>query len=201
MTPLDAREARSHRGGPSFSLGNRALRILWQAAWLLLARWTPPPCHRWRALVLRLFGARLGANCRVHASARIWLPAQLELGDNVLIGPGAILYNQGRIAIGSGSVISQRAHLCASSHDTSDPHFQLVLRPIAIGAGCWVAAEAFVGPGVAMGDGAVLAARGALFADAEAMTIYRGNPATAYKPRIIGEGSGTAAAASRAGAA
>ena len=141
--------------------------------------------HPWRALVLRAFGARLGSKVRVHASVSIWLPANLEAGDNVLIGPGARIYNQGRIAIGPGSVISQRAHLCASTHDVSDGHFQLVLNPIAIGANCWVAAEAFVGPGVTMGDGAVLGARGALFENAEALMIYRGNPAAAVRKRDL----------------
>jgi putative colanic acid biosynthesis acetyltransferase WcaF len=74
-------------------------------------------------------------------------------------------------------VISQRAHLCASTHLVNDPNFQLVLRPIGIGQRCWVAAEAFVGPGVRMADGAVLGARGALFGDADVDCIYRGNPA------------------------
>ena len=153
-------------------------------AWLGLARWTPPPFHAWRIFVLRLFGAQIGADCRIHASARVWWPGNLVMGDNVLIGPGAILYNQGRIAIGSGSVVSQRAHLCASTHDLAGAEFQLVLRPVSLGRDCWVAAEAFVGPGVAMGDGAVLAARGALFDHAEPWTIYRGNPAVPLKQRV-----------------
>ena len=190
MEPLDARRSGSRSGGPSFSLANRLGRVAWAIAWLALARWTPPPLHGWRALVLKAFGARLGRGCRVHASAAIWWPANLELGDNVLVGPGARLYNQGRIAIGSDSIVSQRAHVCASTHEVSDPHFQLVVRPITIGAQCWVAAEAFVGPGVTMGDGSVLAARGALFADAEAWTIYRGNPATEVRKRVLRAGAG-----------
>ena len=185
MKPLDARISGSRSGGPSFTLGNRFARAAWMAAWLLLARFTPPALHGWRAFLLRAFGAKLGRGCRVHGSARIWWPGNLVLGDNVLIGPGARLYNQGQIAIGTGSVVSQRAHLCASSHDVSDPHFQLVLRPVTIGKGCWIAAEAFVGPGVVMGEGAVLAARGALFEDAAAWTIYRGNPAAAVKSRAL----------------
>jgi putative colanic acid biosynthesis acetyltransferase WcaF len=56
-----------------------------------------------------------------------------------------------------------------------------------LGRGCWVAAEAFVGPGVTMGDGAVLAARGALFEDAEPMGIYRGNPAALIGQRRFEE--------------
>lgn len=185
--PLDARTARPLEGGASFSLGNRLARVVWGISWLVLARWTPPPCHGWRRLVLRVFGAKVAPGARVHASVRVWLPANLELSENCLIGPGVRLYNQGHIIIGARSVISQGAHLCASSHDVSDPHFQLVLRPITIGAGCWVAAEAFVGPGVAMADGAVLAARGVLFEDAQANAIHRGNPAVAVKERKLRE--------------
>ena len=98
---------------------------------------------------------------------------------------GVELYNQGTITIGPRCVVSQRAHLCASTHDASDPDFALVVRPVVLRQACWIAAEAFVGPGVTMGEGAVLAARGALFEDAEPMTIYRGNPATAVRQRVL----------------
>lgn len=183
MSLLDARETRPLEGGASFSLGNRLFRLGWMTAWLLLARLTPPPLHGWRRLVLRAFGARLGKGVRVHASAIVWNPRNLELGDDVLIGPRARLYNQGSIVIGARSVVSQGAHLCASSHDLSDPHFQLVLRPITLGRNCWVAAEAFVGPGVEMGDHAVLGARGVLFDKAAPWGVYSGNPAKLIKTR------------------
>ena len=181
--PLDAAQSRAIEGGASFPLGNRITRVVWGIAWLVLARFTPPPLHRWRRLVLLAFGARIGRGARVHASVAIWLPRNLELGEQVLIGPGARLYNQGSIRIGAWSVISQRAHLCASTHRFDDPAFQLECRPIAVGERCWVAAEAFVGPGVSMADGAVLAARGALFDDATTDGIYRGNPAALVRLR------------------
>lgn len=185
MKVLDARRHQPITGGASFPLSNRLFRFGWAMAWLLLARWTPPPLHRWRRLVLRLFGARLAANARVHASARIWYPPHLSLGEHTLIGPRVQLYNQGRITIGARTVVSQGAHLCASSHDIGDPRFQLIVRPIVVGDGCWIAAEAFVGPGVAVGDGAVLGARAALFEDARAMAVYRGNPAVFVKARRL----------------
>ena len=168
---------RPHGRGPAYSLANKLERAAWRTAWLLLARATPPAFAPWRRFLLRLFGARVGAGAKVYGSTRIWLPRNLELGEGVLVAPGAELYNQGHIAIGPHCVVSQRAFVCASTHRLSDPDFALVTRPIVLGRGCWVAAEAFVGPGVTMGDGAVLAARGALFEDAEPMGIYRGNPA------------------------
>lgn len=191
MTPLDAKRHLPLEGGASFSLGNRATRVVWNVAWFVLARFTPPPFHPWRRLILQTFGAQIARGARVHASAKIWLPANLELGENALIGPGVQLYNQGHITIGARAVISQRAHICASSHDVHDPLFQLILRPIVIGERCWVASEAFVGPGVTMGDRAVLGARAVLLVDAEANGIYSGNPAVFVKPRRMSKVTAT----------
>jgi putative colanic acid biosynthesis acetyltransferase WcaF len=185
MKPLDATKTLPIEGGASFSLGNRLFRVLWMTGWLVLARFTPPPLHAWRRMVLRWFGADIAPGARIHASVRIWHPANLRVGTHALIGPGALLYNQGHITIGARSIISQRAHICASTHDVRDPCFQLLLRPIVIGQDCWVAAEAFVGPGVTMADQAVLGARGVLLADAEPGMIYRGNPAEKLRPRDL----------------
>ena len=187
MTLLDARRTQPLEGGASFSLSNRLLRICWGFSWLVLARFTPPQLHTWRRFILRAFGAHVGCGARVHGSAKVWLPSNLVLGERVLIGPGARIYNQGNIIIGAGSVISQRAHLCASTHDINDPHFQLKLRPIAIGENCWVAAEAFVGPGVTMHDGSVLGARAALFETAMPDGVYSGNPAVCLKHRQLAQ--------------
>ena len=185
MTPLDAKRARPIEGGASFSLGNRLFRVFWMTCWLVLARFTPPPLHPWRRLVLQAFGARLGRNVRIHASVSIWHPANLQCEEHVLIGPGVRIYNQGQVTIGARTVISQRAHLCASTHNPNDPHFQLLLRPIHIGEQCWIAAEAFVGPGSMVKDRAILGARACLFGDAEADGIYRGNPASFVKTRTL----------------
>lgn len=185
MKVLDADTTKPPGSAPSFSLGNKLFRVGFAIAWLLLARWTPPPLHAWRAFVLRRFGARLGPGVRIHASVRIWYPPNLKVGTGALVGPGVNLYNQGRITIGDGVIVSQGAHLCASSHDIADPHFQLIVRPIVLEDRCWVAAEAFVGPGVRIGKGAVLAARGALFEDAQEWGVYRGNPALLIKRRVI----------------
>jgi len=185
-----AESFRPHGRGPAFPLANKLERIAFGVVWLLLARFTPPPLFAWRRMLLRLFGARIGPGVRVYGSTRVWLPRHLEIAEGALIGPGAELYNQGRIVIAPYCVVSQRAFICASTHRLSDPDFALDPRPVSLGRGCWVAAEAFVGPGVTMGDGAVLAARGALFEDGRPMTIYRGNPAAAVGERRFDERGG-----------
>lgn len=151
--------------------------------WGLVAAWTPPPFHAWRRFVLHLFGARIASTARVYGPVHIWDPRQLEVMEHAVIGPGAIIYCMAPIRIGAGAVISQRAHLCAGTHDVDDPHFQLVARPIDIGPQAWIAAEAFVGPGVSVGEGAVLGARGVTAKSLEPWTIYAGNPARPLRKR------------------
>ena len=55
--------------------------------------------------------------------------------------------------------------------------------PITIKDDAWIAADAFVGPNVTVGAGALLGARACAFADLDPWTIYGGNPAQAIKPR------------------
>lgn len=154
--------------------------------WSALARWTPATFNAWRVFLLRLFGAEIGCGADVASSARIWLPRHLRLGECSTLGPDVDCYNMDIVEIGSGTVISQRAVLCGGTHDITDVAFPLITRRIKIGCRAWIAAEAFVGPGVAVGDGAVLGARGCAFSPLDAWTIYAGNPARAIGPRRFG---------------
>lgn len=185
MSILDASLSRPLEGGPSFPLMHRLFRLAWQVVWLGLAAWTPPPMRRWRRLVLIAFGARIAPTADVRASARVWYPPNLTMEDHALMGPGVQCYNIAPVTIGAFAIVSQRAHLCTGSHDLADPHFQLIARPIVLGPNVWIAAEAFVGPGVSAGVGSVLGARGAAFRDLEASTVYRGNPAEPVAHRVL----------------
>jgi putative colanic acid biosynthesis acetyltransferase WcaF len=183
--PLDARLSNATQGGVSFPLSNRLYRLTFSITWVLLARWTPPPMRRWRLWLLRRFGATMSPTANVYGSARIWSPANLVVDDYATIGPRATVYSMGAIHLGAYAIISQGAHLCAGTHDIEDAGFQLRASAIAIGARAWVAAEAFVGPGVTVGEGAVLGARGCAMRDLEAWTVYTGNPACALRARRI----------------
>jgi len=133
--------------------------------------------------LLRLFGAKIHSTAIVRSSARIWWPGNLTMGAHASIGPGVICYNVAEIVLDDFAIVSQRAHLCTASHDVHDPDFPLVARPIRIGRRAWIAAEAFVGPGVTAGEGSVLAARGVAVRDLDRWTIHAGNPARAVKTR------------------
>lgn len=183
MKPLEARSSRPLEGGASFPLSNRLYRFLWQVAWATLAAWTPPPLRRWRNFLLRAFGATVHPTAVVYGSTRIWYPPNLVMGPHAVMGPEVKCYCQDRITLGEKAIVSQGAHLCSGTHDISDRNFQLVTRPIDIQSGAWVAAEAFIGPGVTVGEGAVVGARAVLFRNAEPYAVYTGNPAVYMKAR------------------
>jgi putative colanic acid biosynthesis acetyltransferase WcaF len=185
MEILDARAHQPLEGGPTFPRRVLITRTLWNVAWLLLAAWTPPPFFGWRRLLLRLFGAKISSTVRVYGSTRIWFPANVELGNFVQVGPRAILYSMAKITMEDYAIVSQGAHLCTGSHDLESPVFQTIAKPIRVSERAWVAAEAFVGPGVTVGEGAVVGARGVTFRDIEPWTVYAGNPAKLIKRRNV----------------
>lgn len=182
---LDAVEQRPWEGGASFSLRNRLYRTLWTISWTLLASWTPPPFRGWRRRLLRLFGAEVAATANIYGTAKIWSPANFTIGEHAAIGPHAIIYSMAPVTIGAYAIVSQGAHLCAGTHSVDDPHFQLQAKPIRIGERAWIAAEAFVGPGVTVGDGTVLGARGCAMRNLNEWIIYSGNPAQPLRARVV----------------
>ncbi|MEM6691382.1 MAG: putative colanic acid biosynthesis acetyltransferase [Planctomycetota bacterium] len=148
-----------------------------------LFRFSPRPFHAWRSFLLRCFGAKVGKGVRVYPGVRIWAPWNLDLRDQAGIASGAILYSQGLITIGKRSVISQGAHLCAGTHDFDSPGFPLVTKPIAVGDEAWIAAEAFVHPGVTIGKGCVVGARSVVVKDLPSWAICSGFPAKVLRER------------------
>jgi putative colanic acid biosynthesis acetyltransferase WcaF len=173
---------------PMTPLSSRLGRAVWGIAYLLLVRFSPRPLHAWRAAVLRAFGAKLGPDCHVYPGARIWAPWNLRCDDAVGIADGAVIYNPALIRLGSHVVISQDAYLCGATHDIEDPAFPMLSKPITIGSYAWICARAVVGPGIEVGEGAVLGLSGVATHDLMPWTVYGGVPARVLKHRKLKRG-------------
>lgn len=159
-----------------------------RVGWIILQplfRWSPRPFFSWRTFLLRCMGARIGKNVHIYGSAIIYFPWRLSVGDNSSIGEGAIVYNLGTVTIGDNATISQRAHLCAGTHDYTRCDMRLIKPPINIANQVWVCTEAFIGPGVTVDEAAVIAARAVVVSHVEAWSVVGGNPAKFIKKRLI----------------
>jgi len=160
------------------------LRILWRLIFPLF-HFSPRILFGWRRFLLRLFGAKIGKQTNIYNSAIIYMPWNLEIGDYSSIGEHAYIYNLGKIIIGSKTTISQRAHLCAGTHDYTKSDLPLLKPSIIIQDYAWICTDAFIGPGVIVGEGSIAGARSVVVKDVSAWTIVAGNPAKYIKTREI----------------
>lgn len=166
----------ANRAMQKYSARQQVARVLWACVWPFF-RFSPRLCWGWRRCLLRIFGARVGRGVHIFPSVRITMPWNLTLGDQSAIGDRAILYALGKIQIGARATLSQGAHLCAGSHDHRRSDRPLVKDPIHIGADSWIAAEAFLGPGIQVGEGAIVGARAVVMNSVPAGRTVVGNPA------------------------
>lgn len=174
-------DIKANRAARKWSRAEQAGRIFWALARPLF-RFSPRVLWGWRRMLLRAFGAKIGANVHIYPSVQIAIPWNIEIGEDVAVGDLAILYALGPVSIGARATVSQYAHLCAGTHDWRDPTMPLVKSPLAIGRDVWVCANAFIGPGVTVGERAIVGAAAVVMKDVEPDTIVGGNPA-----RKIGE--------------
>lgn len=172
----------SNRSAQKYTKGEQVRRVLWGIGELFF-RFSPRPCFGWRRLVLRCFGAKIGAHVNTHPTTRIYFPWNLTVGEWSAIGEDALIYNLGPVTLGEKVTISHRAHLCAGTHDYTLPDLPLLKPPIVIGDQAWICADAFVGPGVTVGEGVVVGARAVVKRNVEPWAVVAGNPARFIKKR------------------
>jgi putative colanic acid biosynthesis acetyltransferase WcaF len=164
------------------TLRERWAAIMWGLFWHSVFRWSPSGLHGWRRFLLRLFRARIDPTVLISPSVRVLFPWNLTLGPYVNIQPRTILNCMGRISIGRGTLVSRYAHMCAGTHEYQRPDMRIERCPIEIGQNVWIATDAFVGPGVKIGDGCLLAARSSAFHDLPSGMVCIGEPA---EPRHV----------------
>jgi len=144
-----------------------------QAIWLassgvLMSWWVPP---RFRAAVLRAFGATLGQGVLIRHRVRVHWPWKLTVGDDSWVGEGTWILNLEPVTIGHDVCISQGVFLCTGSHDRKSPTFEFDNAPITIEDGAWIAARATVLRGVTVGPRATVGASALVTRDVQADAI------------------------------
>lgn len=158
---------------------------LWLITSLILFRLCPFRLSAMKGCALQIFGAKVGRGVVIKPRVIITFPWKLTLGNNVWLGEECWLLNLDHITIGNNVCVSQRAFLCTGNHDYKSQNFDLIVKPIRVEDGAWIGANAWVGPGVCVGNHAVLAAGSVIANDLAPFGIYRGNPAILVKKREI----------------
>lgn len=158
---------------------------IWAIVWNLFFRLTPKCMNCWRILLLRCCGATITGRPFVYASARIYAPFLLALGDHSCLGPHSEVYNLGPVEFKEQATLSQYAYVCNGTHDFEDSRQPLLIGNMVIGKDVFIGARAFIMPGVSVGDGAIIGACAVVTKDVTPWTVVAGNPAKFIKNRVI----------------
>jgi putative colanic acid biosynthesis acetyltransferase WcaF len=174
----------SNRKSRKYGLKELLCRVAWTICSISF-RVSPRVMHGFRRSLLRCFGAKIGKHVQIYPSARIQYPWLLNIGDYTAIGDSVRLYNLGPLTIGSRVTISQFAHLCGGSHDYKSSDLKLLKLPITVEDDSWICADAFIGPNVKIGAGAVIGARSVVTRNVSPWCVVVGNPARKIGKREI----------------
>ena len=169
---------------PSHRPGDPYFRALF---WRLLGQWIFRfSFHNWyalRCIILRICGARLHPSVKIRASARIDRPWNLTMGKLSAVGDKATLNCRSRINVGDFCTISQHSKVYTQADDPLDPDSRLYTAPVNILKDAWVAADVMIMPGVTIGEGVVVGARGMVDRNLPPWTICTGQPSEPRRER------------------
>ncbi len=168
-----------------YNPGSGFKRFIWHYINGLFFRSGIFPFYSIKIFILRLFGAKIGKGVLIKPYVNIKYPWFLEIGDHVWIGEYVWIDNLAAVKIGSHVCISQGAYLLTGNHDYKKVAFDLIVKSITIEDGVWIGAKSVVCPGVICKAHSILSVGSILSSDMEAYGIYRGNPASKIKDRII----------------
>lgn len=143
------------------------------------------PFSRLKVGLLRWFGAKVGEGVVLKPHVNVKYPWRLEIGNYCWIGEQVWIDNLGNVKLGNHVCLSQGAMLLCGNHDYKKPAFDLIVGDITLEDGVWIGARSMVGPGVSVGNHAILSIGSYATTDVEPYGIYRGNPAVKIKERVI----------------
>lgn len=160
-------------------------RLLWFVVNALFFINPLNPFSGLKAVLLRLFGAKVGRGVVIKPGVNIKYPWRLRIGDHSWIGERVWIDNLADVSIGTNVCISQGAMLLTGNHDYKKAAFDLMIGEIVLEEGVWIGAKSLVAPGVTCKSHSILSAASVTSRDLAPYTIYRGNPAEPIRSRSI----------------
>lgn len=133
---------------------------------------------------------RCGKNVSIYPDVMIFGDGNIDIGDNVAIGNGTIIYaskNGGGISIGRDTMIAAQCYIIDTDHGTQKGTLMCeqenVVAPIRIGSDVWIAAGAKILKGSCLEDGCVVGAQSVVKGHVSSNMIVAGIPARKIRQR------------------
>ena len=154
-----------------------------------LTSWLPESrCYGFKVALLRWAGAKIGSNVRIYSSAQFLGNGDLEIGDDVHIGAGVLLYPTApaTITIGNHVDVGPQVAVLTGSHeiDVEGDHVagKGTARSVVLSSGSWICARATILPGVSVAEKTLVAAGSVVVRACDRSSVLlAGNPAVEKK--------------------
>jgi acetyltransferase-like isoleucine patch superfamily enzyme len=157
--------------------------------WLvqLLTNWLPDNRHvmRLRGVLARPFIGRCGQRLSLASGVTLLGTSELRIGNDVYIARDCFLNCAGGLVLEDGVVLGPFVVLSTMQCVFAGGmvrHDQVILHPIHIGRGSWLAAHAVVKAGVRIGAGVMIGANSAVVGDIADHVLAAGVPAKVIRP-------------------
>ena len=127
-----------------------------------------------------------GAKVLIWSHTHIDSPSKLTLGNNVSINRGCVLHAGGEIEIGNDVLIGPGVTIYSQNHNFEDTSMPIVAqgytcKKVTIGKNVWIGEYVAILPGITIGDGAIIGAMSVVSRDIPANSIAVGSPARVIK--------------------
>ena len=137
-----------------------------------------------QALLRRLLGAA-GEGLRIEPPFWCDYGWNITVGRNFYMNHGGVILDAGGVSFGDDVLVGPQCGFHTSGHPLDAEARRRGLeyaRPIRVGSGVWFGAGCHVMPGVAIGDGAVIAAGSVVTQDIPAGVLAAGVPCRVLRP-------------------
>lgn len=153
---------------------------------LMLLRWVGYiPSRKFRKLMYRLSGVKIGKGSTVHMWCNFYDPTHITIGEDTIIGDHAFLDGRDQLTIGNHVAFASSVMIYNSQHDIDDEHFRPISKPVIIEDYVFIGPRSIILPGVTIGKGAVVAAGAVVSKDVAPFTVVGGVPAVKIRDRKL----------------
>ena len=142
------------------------------------------PSHQIRRFFYRLAGVKIGNGSAIHMGACFYDSKNIVIGQDTIIGEGAVLDGRNKLVIGNHVNIASEVMIYNAQHDVQSSDFHAISSPVFIEDYVFIGPRAIILPGVKIKKGAVVGAGAVVTKDVEEFTIVGGVPAKPIKERI-----------------
>ena len=140
------------------------------------------PSHHVRRFFYRLGGMRIGRGSTIHMEAKFYNPANIQIGEDSIVGEGSVLDGREKLTIGNHVDIASEVMIYNAEHDVQSEDFRAISAPVTIEDYVFIGPRAIILPGIKIGKGAVVGAGAVVTKDVADFSIVAGVPA-----KVIGE--------------